>query len=498
MNRGTTIERQAVALWTANALDFALQILLPVVLARTLSVESFAHYRLLWLSVATVMTLTPLGMPYSLYYFLPRSDAATKRLYINQTLVFLALAGIVSAWILSPWDPWLPQTMRDISSHEGLVPAFVLLWIVASLLDLLPTAEARVKWQANTTVGLSALRAVSMSAAAVLTHELDAVLLTLLGFVVFKLALLLAYLLRHHGLRGPVLRPAAFGDQIRYAAPFGISGALHGLRGQTDQWVVAALFPLSQFAAFSVAAVISPMVTLFRQSCSSVFLPSMSRMQSNGEVNAMLGLNNRANMLVAAITFPLLAFCFVFADPLITLIYTSAYREAVPVMRVYVACNVIFVVELNSMLMLYRQGGFALRVNLLALVVSVPMSIAGALLFGLPGAVAGNVSSILVGRLVTLRRVSTLTGVGMRKLQDWKGLVSVLVAASASAAVAAALIWKTGFAPGHPLVELAAGAACIALAYSGALFLVGQRRLLTDLIGLVLHPRQPASSPITE
>ena len=37
--------------------------------------------------------------------------------------------------------------------------AFVLLWVIASLLDLLPTAEERVRWQAKATIGLAALMA---------------------------------------------------------------------------------------------------------------------------------------------------------------------------------------------------------------------------------------------------------------------------------------------------------------------------------------------------
>jgi O-antigen/teichoic acid export membrane protein len=495
-NRNAGIERQALSLWTANAIDYALQFLLPMVLARTLDVESFGRYRLLWLAVATVMALAPLAMPASLYYFLPRSDAQEKRLYINQTLVFLALAGLVAAWIMSPWDPWLPQTMRDLSRHAALVPAFVLLWTVAYLLDLLPTVDERVAWQARATVGLSALRAASLSAAAILTRDLDAVLWVLLAFVAFKLVLLLAYVHRYHGLRRPLLQWSAFSDQVKYSAPFGVSSALHGVRGQADQWVAAALFPLHMFAAFSVGTVLGPMITMFRQSFNYVFLPSMSRMQAAGDIAGMLALNNRANMIVAAVSFPLLVFAFVFAEPLITAVYTSAYLDAVPVMRVYSMAFVAFVIELNSILLLFRQGPFAMQVNFLVLLVAIPSSLAGALIAGLPGAAVGSVAAIFVERAITLRRVSRLTGVPIRRLQEWSGLAAVLAAAVCSAAVAGSLVWRGGFAHGT-LAELVAGAVLIALVYPAALVLVGQRRLVSDLIGLLLRDKPTAVEPAT-
>ena len=250
--------QRALSLGAANAFDFAIQFLLPVVLTRCLDTGAFAEYRLLWLVAGTLVALATMAMPSSLYYFLPRSDAAAKRLYVNQTFIFLVLGGLVSAWAVSSWNPWLPEKLRGLAEHEAIMPAFILLWIVASLLDVLPTAEERVQWQAKATVGLAILRAVSLSLVAVVTHELGPVLLVLLAFVAFKVALLVSYVARFHAWRGPALRWSAFVDQMRYAAPLGAAGALYGLRTQADQWVVAALFPLGMFASFSIAAVLGP------------------------------------------------------------------------------------------------------------------------------------------------------------------------------------------------------------------------------------------------
>ena len=57
-----------------------------------------------------------------------------------------------------------------------------------------------------------------------------------------------------------------------------------------------------------------------------------------------------------------LAFAFVFADPLISLVYTRAYLDAVPVLRLYIVGLVAFVVELTSILFVLHQGPFAARV----------------------------------------------------------------------------------------------------------------------------------------
>ena len=456
--------RRALSLGVAKALDFAIQFLLPVVLVRCLDTEAFGQYRLLWLAVGTVMAVATMDMQAGLYYFLPRSDAPTKRLYINQTLVFLTLTGLVSAWVLSSWNPWLPEKMLGLAEHHGVVPAFVLLWVVASLLDLLPTIEEHVMWQAKTTVGLAALRATALSLAAVLTHELEPVLLVLLAFVAFKVALLLGYVASHHGLQRPILRWSIFADQLKYAAPLGAAGSLYGLRTQADQWVAAALFPLGMFASFSVAAVLGPLMGLCRLSVSCAFLPSMSRLEAAGDIRGMLELNSRANIMVGALLYPLLAFAFVFAEELVTLVYTGAYVDAAPVMRVYIVGLAALVVELASITMLLRQAPFVMWLNLVALVLTVALDWFSAMRFGLAGAALGGVIVLYLDRIATLGRIARHTRVPLRRLQDWRGLGQLVLYSTLSAALA----WGTVdrfFAASGPFVRAVVGGLILAAAY---------------------------------
>src|SRR5581483_7804299 len=130
--------QRALSLGAANAFDYILQFLLPVVLVRCLDPTAFGQYRLVWLAAGTVMAVVTQAMPGSLYYYLPRSDGAAKRLYINQTLLFLASAGAIGALAVSPWNPWLPEKLGGLARHEAMLPAFVMLWVVGALLDLLP------------------------------------------------------------------------------------------------------------------------------------------------------------------------------------------------------------------------------------------------------------------------------------------------------------------------------------------------------------------------
>lgn len=480
------LERRALSLGSANALDYGLQFLLPMVLTRTLDAHAFGQYRLLWLAVMTLMAIVPLCMGQSLYYFLPRSDRPTQRLYINQAMTWLFLAGAFSAWAVSDLNPLLPPGLASLEvGRELAVPAFAMLWVFASLLDVLPTADERVGWQARIIVSLSAVRAVALSAAAILTHDLGAVIGVLLAFAAFKAALLLFYVRRHHGLGGPLGGRGTFALQVRQAAPFAASGALHGIRQQADQWIAATLFSVAQFASFSVAAVLAPMVQVCRQSVNHVFLPSMSRLQSAGDFAGMLALNSRANCMVALLVYPLLAFAFAFAEAMITLIYTATYADAAPVLRVYAVGLVAFVVEIVSVLFVMKQGAFAAKVNGVVLFVALPLSLAGAMRWGLPGAAVGSVVAVYLERVLSLRRIAALTATPIGRLQDWRSLGGLLVAAVMAAATARGVLHWTPLAP---LATLAAGAALTAVAYPLALRLTGQWGQLTRFLASLRRP----------
>jgi O-antigen/teichoic acid export membrane protein len=467
--------RRALSLGAAKAFDYAMQFLLPVVLVRCLDAATFGEYRLLWLAIGTLMYVAAFNMPQSLFLLLPRSDARLKRLYISQALIFLGFSGLVCAWAVSPWNPWLPAVLAPLARYGALVPVFVALWLAASLLDVLPTVDEKIVWQSAVSIGLSLLRVVILAAGAFFSGSLHVLLWLLVAFVVFKLALLLGYVRRVHGLHRPVLERPLFADQIRQAAPLGASIALFGLRWQGDQWVAAHFFALSSFAAFTVAAVLGPLVNVFRASVNEAFLPSMSRLQAAGDARGMAQLNSRANVMVGLLLYPLLAFAFFFAEEIVTVVYTAAYVEAAPVMRVYILAFAAMVIEVGSMVLLLSEGKFALRLNIALLAISLGASVVCAQLFGLPGAAAGGVLAIYLDRVATLRRISRRTGIALAELQDWRGLAAAILYAVLAAGTAWALA-ATFFAGHSEFTRLAAGGTVLVACYAAAFVYVNWRK----------------------
>jgi len=430
------LSQRAYSLGAANGFDYAVQMLMPVVLVRCLESEAFGQFRLFWLIVGTVTAFANMAMPASLFYFLPRSDGAMQRLYINQTVIFLAVVGVLCGLSAELLDSIVAAEPSKLGTGSDLLPMFLCLWIVASLVDVLPMADERAHWQSKLIAGLATTRAVLLSAVAITTRDLGAVYAALLAFAWLKVGTQFVYIANYHGLRRPLLRHRAFVDQLQYAAPFGFAGALYMLRLQADQWIAATLFSVTSFASLSIAAAVAPVVHVFRSAVSAAFLPSLSRSHAGGDTKTAAELNARANAIVGKFVYPALAFAFVFAGDLVTFVYTSTYIEAAVVMRIYLLGLAVLVVELATMALILSQGRFILGLNLLGLLASVSLSWFAAQRIGLPGAATGSVTVAVIDRIVTVLRISRLTGISIARLQHWKLLATQLGLASAAATVA--------------------------------------------------------------
>jgi O-antigen/teichoic acid export membrane protein len=248
--------------------------------------------------------------------------------------------------------------------------------------------------------------------------------------------------------------------QFRYALPVGASGMLFGFRRQAEQWIVAALFTPVQFAAFSVASILSPLLFMARRSVSYVILPSLSKRHAEGDMNHVLEVNNKVNLALASVLFPVFAYAFVYADEIITLIYTGAFVAAGDVMRVMILGWMLQVIDLQSLVLLLRESNFSTRLNAGLLVLCVPFSWAGAVFGGLPGAAAGGVMGVLAERLFLASRLSRTLNLPLVRLQPWRPILLQALWCFAAAAASGLFVRQwLGFSGAHALA--AGGTVCV-------------------------------------
>jgi O-antigen/teichoic acid export membrane protein len=463
--RTLALGKSVASMGVATAADLFAQVAIPILLVRLLDDTDFGLYRTLWLIAGTLPGVLALGVPQSLYYFLPRSDRTRSSAYVLQAMLHMMAAGLVAAAGAALF------LHLQGEAHPLGWPAivFVGLWVAASVLDYLYVAQQEIPTQARTNLSFTALRVVAVLGAAATWQAWQPVLLAHVAVSVLKATVCAIAVRRYAGATRPgrdTLRA-----QYAYSLPVGISGALYLLRARLDQWLVASLFSAAQFGLYSIAAVFSPLQTLIRVTVNQVIQPELSRLQSQQDLVGMRALNQRTNLAVALLLFPAIAFIATWVESILSLLFTDRYAGAAPFVRMYLLTMAIESLEIAIVLVSMGHGRFVLKVDTIVLPVAICTALAGARLFGLVGAPAGAIVGAIIAQLMLYHRFASISGLPVHAVQEWGAIARVTVASGLSAA-ASMVGWALPVPGGHIGRLVVAGLAFVA-AYRVLLSLLG-------------------------
>jgi len=477
------MKRQIATLGVANFSEFAIQFLIPVVLTRMLDAEGFGEYRLLWLIASTLLAILPMGVTSSLPYFLPRHDVNEQAIYVRQALIYLFLVSVATGFALSPLNPLLPDALKTMTAAHFAVPIFLALWVFASILDIQLNAEQRVSFQAVVILGMAFLRVGAVVTGAVV-GGIDAIILGLTLVAIAKVVLLLAISSARYGRElwyGQTYRVLA---HAKYAFPMGMNNAVYQFRMQADQWLVVVLFGATLYGVYSLGALALALGAIVRTTINHVIFPEMSKAQAEGDIAKVMTLNNQGNVTVSIFVFPILAYLFAAASPIIGLVYTDAYVDAIPVLRLNIVAFLVAVVEMSTVLLVLRQVPFVLGTSIVALVIALPVSYVGSQWWGLPGAVSGPILANVLSVAAVYVRASQLLKVSIGTIQDWLTITRIGGAAIIAGLIAhASLLLVPGL--GY-ILQILISWVTSCFIYLLALIAFGQWRLIAS--GLALLP----------
>jgi len=439
-----SLRKEVFSLAAANAVDYALQFIVPVVVARALSPEEFGGYRMVWLVAATVLAFAPLHTPQSLSYFLPRVERGERPTYIANNAVVLLLLSLLGAATVNPWHPLLPLHWLNVGQPLWFYPVFVFLWVFGLMTDWLPISDGRTHWQAATITILSLSRTLLIGATAWYTRDLHAVLMAMVAFSVVKVGASAFYMLCHYRL-SLRLKWSTMASQFRYALPFGIGEGVYLMRQQAEQWVTAALFNARDFATFSLGNAAAPLFTLIRQSVHNAVFPRLSELHARKDHAELAALNRKATSSVAFLLLPAATALWVYADEVISLIYTPVYKEAAGVMRVYLVGVIPQMVESTVLLRVGGYGTFGLVLSLVMLPLTIAISYLGILQFGLPGGAIGSVVCAFLSHAAVIYWASKKLRISPFSLYDFRAMTLYLTLSALAAFIGDQLVVQLGF-----------------------------------------------------
>jgi O-antigen/teichoic acid export membrane protein len=449
-----TLSYQVSFLALGRVVSFAALFFVPVVNVRTLSQADFGWYRQFWLLYDTVFVILALSFPASLLYYFPRAESEReKSIYLTQTLMYAFVMGLVS---------WIVYWVLTIVLHGELADTvrryawafcfFTLFMMIARMMEKLFVAEKRAEAQAVYIAMLFSAQALTVIAFSWLTHRVDYIIWGLVGYALVYAVFALAYCGSKYRLSIRSVSARSFKEQLSYAVPLGLASIVLLVFAQTDKYVITHFLGREMFAVYSVGAMQLPFVDILRNSVMDVVFPLMAEFQKKEMTGEILDLWRRATLKMALAFFPIFVFLEVSARPFITILFTEEYAAATSVFMLYLLIFLRSSVDTTAVLMVFKKNAFMLKVNAVAFVAHVTLTILMFKRFGWLGVPATTVCMIYLQNGVFLWKSARLLKRSVFTVMPW----GALFARFFTAAVLGALLFALyRVRPVHSFVELA-------------------------------------------
>lgn len=416
-------------------------IAVPIVMVRVLDPSTFGYYKQIGLLCTTAAGALALGIPTSLYYFVPRSPDSSQRLLVR-SFVLLGSIGLCAGIGVALAAPWLDRAFSaPFSEYRIVVAALVALSIPDAMSEAVAVVDRRVRLAALATGLVEALRSLLVVSAALWTRNLTVVLVAVTAGLGLRILVLLAYLAWRRTHTSSTVAPARSSEQLGYAFPFHAAAMIGMARDQLHAYFVATRYAASQYAVYAVGITPLPLLDRITQSVAEVVVVDSSRNFAIGRLDEVRRVWWRGSHAIALAVIPAFAICEVFATDILGLLYGDTYRASAPVMRIYLFV-LLFSIPLSSVLL---RASASPRAMIVADLASLVGSISSLALFvlatplGPEGAVASMVIGLAVFHGVAGATVARRVGVTWRTFLPWRNLAGLALLCGSGAGIAGLL-----------------------------------------------------------
>jgi O-antigen/teichoic acid export membrane protein len=451
--------RPALLLTGGRLLAFGVAFLVPVVLARVLTIEQFGTYKQLFLVFATVFFVAQVGIANSLFYFLPRAPERAGRYAVNAALV-LAASGAACALGLAAGAGALARAFHNpaLAPLIGPLGVFLAAMLVAAPLEIVLIARHRYRAAALAYALSDLLRAGLLVVPAVVTGDLAWLVAGAIAFGLARVVALAVHLRR--GL-GAAPRPdgALLREQLAYSVPFGLAVLVATAQTHLHEYVVAHRFDAATFAIYAVGCLQIPLVDFVATPAGDVMMVRMAEASREGRADRLLATWHDTVASLALLFVPLVGLLVLGSRELITLLFTPTYAAAAPLFALGSTAILLVPLMTDGVLRVFARTRFLLGVHLLQLAVTAACIGPFLSRWGLAGAIGVTLVAVAVGRLVALGETRRRLQVGWRRLLPWGALGRIAGAGAVAFLAGRAALALSGLS-GLPALALLGAVFC--------------------------------------
>lgn len=382
---------------------------LPIILTRLLTPEDIGIYKVFFLYLMLLPFLFLTGGPlHSVYYWIGKKENRDEYIISAYQLTFLLSALILIIGL--PLNGYFSQ-LTGLNEKNTLILLIVaFLWVPSGYYKEFKIAQGATVYGSLFGTITEIIKVIMFVSLAYLGFKVEQLFIAFLIFSLLKF--IFTFIL---GLKEK-LNPFQFNikrikEVLSYCTPIALAGLLSFFVDKMDQIVLTKYLAKDEFAFYTMGCLVIPPLIMLEMSVNKVLIPKTSELW---ETNKSLCLDyfRKAISDAALLLIPASIGLYVFASPIVELLYTNKFADSTKYLELFAFSYLILMIPYDA---IPRATGHTKWIFKMSLFVS-PMSLIGILIasyfYGAYEVLLVSIAFKLIYRLIAL--------VYTTRLMEWK------------------------------------------------------------------------------
>lgn len=401
----------------------AIAVLSPVLLVRLLSVEEYGSYQQFNLYALLLLPLVTFSINGSLVYLVPKHPEREK-VWITQVVFFLLVTNAIMFVATSLFG----DVIRASTEIDFLAELQLYLFVLSfEFLETYWLAKKRADLVLYYSTGRLFLRTSTILIAAFLSGSVETIIQSLLIMETIRCIAIFVYAAAKKWFVVESTRES-MRLQLAYFLPLGIGAVIDTLNAGAGRLFVSVMAGTEALAFYTIGMFATKIVEVLRGSIADVIFPDMVEVKSSVLKDA-LPLWKRATVAYAILIFPVAISFFVYADAIVTVLFTTEYSAAIPVFALFALKLFALCFDFHLPLRVQNANRFFLVAIIFALAINLCLLYPTYTAFGLKGPVVASIVAQWGVVIYLARKTMRIYGISVRELVLWSELAKVLAAA---------------------------------------------------------------------
>jgi O-antigen/teichoic acid export membrane protein len=424
-----SIMTDTIAMTISRVISITLSLITSMLLARFRTLDEYGTYSQLLLVLNIVDSILMLGLPYSINFFLAKSDSAEEKRYFMS--VYYTISGILSfivGFVLIVSTPFFVGYFKN--------PVITSLWY---FMVLYPWTSSVINSASNFLIvyrRTPILMLFNISYSFTVLFSIIVIKFLNLSFSYYMVTTILISVLFSfvvYFIANRVIGKLKFSVDLSllksiliFTIPLGLASFIGSINIELDKLLISYLYATRDYAIYSMVSKELP-VTIIASSFTAVLLPRFVTLLHNQRYEDAIAIWGDSVVLSFSLLCLLATGIIVYAEDVVLLLFSEKYLPGVNVFRVYALLLLLRCTYFGIILNSSGKSKFIFYSSVASVALNIILNFTFISLFGFIGPAIATIVAVMLISLIQLLWSSEILKMKISRIFPWKSLFFILI-----------------------------------------------------------------------